>query len=123
MYHRLMKDSQDSVLTLDTPEPSRRQILTAMGGGAAGLALGAVFGLPGRADAALPETGQFNPFVIIKPDSTVTVLSKHLDKGQGAATGLATLVAEELDAEWAQMRVEHAPANAKLYNNLSWGPY
>ncbi|MDD9926636.1 MAG: xanthine dehydrogenase family protein molybdopterin-binding subunit [Rhodospirillaceae bacterium] len=123
MYHRLTSATQEPVLSFGASEPSRRQVLMAMGGGAAGLALGAVFGLPSRADAALPESGQFNPFVIIKPDSTVTVLSKHLDKGQGAATGLATLVAEELDADWAQMRVEHAPANAKLYNNLSWGPY
>ena len=42
--------------------------------------------------------------------------------GQGTYTGLATLVAEELDADWAQIRVEGAPADAKRYNNLFWGP-
>ena len=63
----------------------------------------------------------FNPFVKIGTDGTVTVVIKHLDKGQGPATGLSTLVADELDAAWDQIAVEFAPANAALYNNLQWG--
>src|SRR6185369_1568420 len=62
-----------------------------------------------------------NAFVRIGADSTVTVIVKHLEMGQGTYTGLPTLVAEELDADWAQMRVEGAPADAKRYNNLFWG--
>ena len=58
----------------------------------------------------------------VAPDNTVTVLVKHLDKGQGIATGLSTLVAEELDADWKQMRAEFAPADASKYNNLLFGP-
>ena len=41
--------------------------------------------------------------------------------GQGTYTGLPTLVAEELDAAWSQVRVEGAPADATRYNNLFWG--
>ena len=52
----------------------------------------------------------------------VTVVAKHLEMGQGTYTGLATLVAEELDADWSQIRVAGAPADAKRYNNLFWGP-
>ena len=63
-----------------------------------------------------------NVFVRIQADDLVTVVIKHLDKGQGVTTGLTTIVAEELDADWAQMRWEFAPANAELYNNLLWGP-
>ena len=63
-----------------------------------------------------------NAFVRIGADSRVTVIAKHLEMGQGTYTGLATLVAEELDADWAQVRVEGAPADAKRYNNLFWGP-
>ena len=63
-----------------------------------------------------------NAFVRIGRDNSVTVIVKHLEMGQGTYTGLATLVAEELDADWAQVRVEGAPADAKLYNNLFWGP-
>ena len=62
-----------------------------------------------------------NAFIRIAPDDTVTVIVKHLDKGQGIATGLSTIVAEELDADWSQMRAEFAPADAKLYNNLLFG--
>ena len=51
----------------------------------------------------------------------MTVLSAHMDMGQGIYTGLATLVAEELDADWAQMRVDGAAGNPKLYGNLAWG--
>lgn len=62
-----------------------------------------------------------NAFVRIKPDNTVTVLIKHLEMGQGTYTGLATLVAEELDADWGQVIAEGAPANPERYNNLFWG--
>jgi isoquinoline 1-oxidoreductase beta subunit len=63
-----------------------------------------------------------NAFVRIGSDGTVTVIAKHLEMGQGTYTGLATLVAEELDADWSQVRVEGAPADATRYNNLFWGP-
>ena len=62
-----------------------------------------------------------NAFVRIGADNTVTVIVKHLEMGQGTYTGLPTLVAEELDADWSQIRAEGAPADAKRYNNLFWG--
>lgn len=62
-----------------------------------------------------------NAFLRIAPDDTVTVIVKHIELGQGPFTGLATLVAEELDADWSQMRAEGAPANVELYRNLFWG--
>lgn len=111
----------------DTPliqNQSRRRFLH----GVAGLTL-AVY-LPGRATAA-PEPGaagttageafEPNAFVRIGTDDIVTVVSKHLEMGQGTYTGLATIVAEELDAAWPQVRVVGAPANVKLYKNLAFG--
>jgi len=95
--------------------------------GAAGLTLG--FCLP--ATAAAPVVGQAtsappafapNAFLRIAPDNTVTVISKHLEMGQGTYTGLATILAEELDADWQTVRIEGAPADAQRYNNLFWGP-
>jgi len=62
-----------------------------------------------------------NAFIRIGSDSRVTVIVKHLEMGQGVFTGLPTLIAEELDADWTQISVEAAPANAKLYKNLAWG--
>jgi isoquinoline 1-oxidoreductase subunit beta len=103
-------------------QASRRDVLKAGG------ALTIAFWLPGaeaNAPSAPPKSAGLAPnaFVRIDADGTVTVLAKHVEMGQGAYTGLATLVAEELDADWAQVRVEGAPANAKLYNNLAWGPF
>ncbi|MBC8118331.1 MAG: xanthine dehydrogenase family protein molybdopterin-binding subunit [Burkholderiaceae bacterium] len=63
----------------------------------------------------------FNGFVRVAPDNTVTVSIKHLEMGQGPYTGLATLVAEEMDADWSQIRAESAPADVDLYKNFAFG--
>ncbi|WP_137822772.1 xanthine dehydrogenase family protein molybdopterin-binding subunit [Pseudomonas sp. D(2018)] len=100
---------------------SRRTFLK----GSGGLALGIAFAPLLRSGEALAAAaGPFMPnaFVRIADDGSVTVLAKHVEMGQGSYTGLATLLAEELDADWSQVRVEGAPANATLYNNLAFGP-
>jgi isoquinoline 1-oxidoreductase beta subunit len=102
--------------------PTRRAFLKASGAttGALLLAIHVPFG--SRALAATPKDPPApNAFVKIAPDNTVTVMIKHLDKGQGVTTGLTTIVADELDADWSQMRAAFAPANAQLYNNLFFG--
>jgi isoquinoline 1-oxidoreductase beta subunit len=60
-------------------------------------------------------------FVHIGSDNLVTVFCKHTEMGQGIYTGMATVVAEELDASWEQMRVDGAPADVELYSNLQYG--
>ncbi len=67
------------------------------------------------------EVGAFGPFIRFEPDGFVTVISKHVEFGQGSHAGLAAIVAEELDADWAKVRVEQSPANAKLYGNGALG--
>ena len=62
-----------------------------------------------------------NAFLRIGADNSVTVIAKHVEMGQGAYTGIATMVAEELDADWSLVRVESAPADAKRYANLVFG--
>ena len=102
-----------------TIQHSRRAFIKIAGGTGIGLVIG--LDLPfSAARAATPFAP--NPFVRVAPDNTVTVIVKHLDKGQGIFTGLSTLVAEELDADWKQMRGEFAPADASRYNNLLFGP-
>ncbi|MBC8036916.1 MAG: xanthine dehydrogenase family protein molybdopterin-binding subunit, partial [Rhizobiales bacterium] len=54
-------------------------------------------------------------------DSTVTVIIKHFEMGQGTTTGLPTILAEELDADWAQVKVAFAPSDPTKYNNLLFG--
>jgi len=91
--------------------------------GSGGLALGVFFAPLLRASDVLAANAPFGPnaFVRIGEDGVVTVLAKHLEMGQGSYTGLATLLAEELDADWDKVRVEGAPADAKLYNNTAFG--
>ena len=104
---------------------SRRGFLKASAAAGAGLIIGLNLPRGGGKPAAAAAEGDVmapNAFLRIAPDNTVTVLSKHIEFGQGSYTGLATLAAEELDADWAQVRAEAAPADAALYNNLHWGP-
>ena len=62
-----------------------------------------------------------NPFIRLDPDGSVTVFAKHLEMGQGTYTGLATLIAEEMDADWSQIKVEGAPNDTEKYKNLLFG--
>ena len=108
-------------MTVHDTKLSRRTLLK----GSAGLVIGAYVA---RADKLFAQTAAKpkiniapNTFLIIKPDDTVTVLIKGIEFGQGQYTGMATLVAEELDADWSQMRAAHAPSNPELYKNLAFG--
>jgi isoquinoline 1-oxidoreductase beta subunit len=99
---------------------SRRDLLKT------GAVLSIAVALPSMGRAQLATAGkdgtwEANAFVRIAPDNTVTVIAKHLEMGQGANTGLATIVAEELDADWAQIRVVGAPVDAKRYGNKALG--
>lgn len=103
-------------------QASRRIFLKMAAASTGVLAIGVVFPVDGAEPPAAPAFPQ-QPlaFIRIAADNTVTVVSKHLDKGQGVATGLATIVAEELDADWSQIRTEFAPAQVPLYANRFYG--
>jgi isoquinoline 1-oxidoreductase beta subunit len=102
----------------------RRNFVRLALGTGAGLVIGGLVPATARAETTATggeAGGVFTPFVRISPDNIVTVLNKHQDMGQGNATGLATLVAEELDADWAQMKAEFSPADGKVYANTAFG--
>jgi len=114
--------------TLAAPASSRRDFLKSAGSiGAAALTIGFEWSGSARralgAPNAVPGNAIFAPnaFVRIGSDNSVTVIAKHIEMGQGAYTGIATVLAEELDADWTQIRVESAPADAKRYANLAFG--
>jgi isoquinoline 1-oxidoreductase subunit beta len=105
-----------------SPDTSRRAFLKISAGASAGLMLGVSFSAPSAlAQQASDANLEMNAFVSISPDNTVKVLIKHLEMGQGVYTGLATCVAEELDASWDQVVCEHAPADVTKYANLLMG--
>ncbi|MDP3295221.1 MAG: xanthine dehydrogenase family protein molybdopterin-binding subunit [Nevskia sp.] len=106
---------------------SRRSFLQGTGGLAIGVCLGPVACSSKDAGTAATVASNIpafepNAFIRIGADNSVTVIAKHLEMGQGAFTGLATLAAEELDADWSQVSVEAAPADVTKYkNNLLGG--
>ena len=109
-------------MTIHAFSPTRRGFLAG-----AGLVIGLTLAPKGLLAAEGVQAGggdalkTLDAFVRIGADDTVTILSKHIEFGQGPFTGLATLVAEELDADWSQMRAVHAPADDKVYANLAFG--
>jgi len=105
------------------PWLSRREFLQtgALVGG--GLVIGFVVPGAGRlaqAQAAAPGPFIPNAFLQIDHDDTVRVLLAHSEMGQGIWTALPMLIAEELDADWSKIRVEHAPA-APAYAHTAFG--
>jgi len=94
---------------------SRRDALKGAGALVIGIAL------PVGMGRALAQKGpppvDPNAFIRVGADDIVTIISKHIEFGQGPYTGLATIAAEELDADWSKVRVESAPANAAIYAN------
>lgn len=101
--------------------PSRRSFL--IGATAAGASLLVGF----SAEAAAPDgaaktaVNPFAAYVKIAPDETVTIYSSQMDMGQGIYFGLATLVQEELDADWSKVTVVGAAGDPALYGNLTIG--
>jgi isoquinoline 1-oxidoreductase beta subunit len=109
---------------------SRRGFLQGASAAAAGLAISfyvpsIVRGAPAAkaakdAKPAAPPLPPPNAFVRIAPDDSVTVVLAHSEMGQGMWTGLAMLIAEELECDWNKVRCEHAPA-APVYGHVAFG--
>ncbi len=101
--------------------PSRRDMLVWSATAAGGALLVGCSPADILSIGAKTPVGAFGPFIKIAPDGSVTVVNKHIEFGQGTSTGLAAIVAEELDADWDKVKVEQAPANARLYANTLLG--
>ncbi len=95
-------------MTLNT---SRRHFLK----GSAAVALIVGFGAGGLLEARANSAAEksFNPFVKIRSDNKIIAVVKHFEMGQGTSTGLTTILAEELDADWDDMIVEFARQTGK----------
>lgn len=111
MLARLMQTTAAPAL------PSRRRFLLGATAVGAGLAVGFR-----RAAAAAPAaTGPLDPYVRIGADDRVEVVASQFEMGQGSWHGIATLVVEELDADWAAVAVVGGSGDVASYGNLAWG--
>ncbi|WP_046971574.1 xanthine dehydrogenase family protein molybdopterin-binding subunit [Dyella japonica] len=106
---------------LELPNPQRRELIKRGGLVVAFMWLGGASRVWGytqgaRLDADHPQFAP-NAFVRVNTDGSVQLVMPCIEMGQGAYTGQATLLAEELDVGLDQITVEHAPPNRKLYSN------
>jgi isoquinoline 1-oxidoreductase beta subunit len=104
---------------LDT---SRRRFMVGSAATLGGLSIG--FHIPGgEAAAQTAGTPEINAWVVVKPDDTVVIRIARIDMGQGTVTGLAQLVAEELECDWAKVTTEYPTPGQNLARNRVWGNF
>jgi isoquinoline 1-oxidoreductase beta subunit len=98
---------------------SRRRFLAGSAAVAGGFQLGFAVPFAGaaRAQGATPE---INAWVVVKPDDTVVIRIARSEMGQGTLTGLAQLVAEELECDWAKVMTEYPTPGQNLARNRVW---
>lgn len=117
---------QSLVLPVVAKEASRRQFMLGALAAGGGLAVGfrVLASSPAAASETAPDGNRasaFTPYLTIDGDGRVTVLSSQFEMGQGSYNGLATLVAEELDADWQSIDVKGVAGNVKAYGNVAFG--
>ena len=106
-----------------TASVSRRRFVQASAATAGSLVIG--FHVPAGAQqaAATPNAAEVNAWVVIKPDETVVIRVARSEMGQGTLTGLAQLVAEELECDWARVTTEYPTPGQNLARNRVWGNF
>src|SRR5262245_23531439 len=105
------------------PKMNRRSFVIGAAAVGGGLSIG--FELPVgpkvvRAADGSPEIGVW---VVIRPDETVVIRMARSEMGQGTITGLAQLVAEELECDWSKVTIEYPTPGESVKRNRVWGDY
>ena len=106
---------------------SRRRFLAGSAAAAGSLVIG--FHVPFTRDAAAQGMGaadptpEINAWVVVRPDDTVIIRIARSEMGQGSLTGLAQLVAEELECNWAKVITEYPTPGQNLARNRVWGNF
>ncbi|WP_151638905.1 xanthine dehydrogenase family protein molybdopterin-binding subunit [Noviherbaspirillum aerium] len=109
--------------TGDIASPSRRRFLGTSAAAFGGLMVGFHIPFAGTAAAQGGVPPEINAWVVVKPDDTVVVRIARSEMGQGSLTGLAQLVAEELDCNWAKVTTEYPTPGQNLARNRAWGNF
>src|SRR5215212_4077244 len=107
-----------------TPKLNRRSFVIGTAAAGAGLAIGfdLPFGGPSvvRAADGSPEV---NVWVVIRPDDTTVIRIARSEMGQGTLTGLAQLVAEELECDWSKVVTEYPTPGQSVARKRAWGDF
>ena len=97
---------------------SRRRFLVTTGATGAGLSLGVL--LPGASVASADHPDEINAWVVVNPDNTVVIRIARSEMGQGTLTGLAQMVAEELECDWSMVDWEYPTPREHLKRDRVW---
>src|SRR5216684_9098806 len=108
-------------LDVKTVNFSRRKFIVSSAAAGGGLALGFKLPFVGSAEAATAAGTEINVWVAVKPDSTCVIRIARSEMGQGTLTGLAQLVAEELECDWKKVATEHVFPGQNLARKRIWG--
>ena len=110
-------------MIIDTPNLSRRSFIIGSAAVGSGLALGLniPFG-PGVARAA-DGSPEVTAWVVIRPDDTVVIRIARSEMGQGTLTGLAQMVAEELECDWSKVTTEYPTPGQSVARKRVWGDF
>jgi isoquinoline 1-oxidoreductase subunit beta len=106
------------------PKMNRRSFIITAAAAGGGLALGfdLPFGGP-RVIRAADGSPEVNAWVVIRPDDTVVIRIARSEMGQGTLTGLAQLVAEELDCDWSKVTTEYPTPGQSVARKRVWGDF
>lgn len=107
----------------DTPKISRRAFVIGTAAAGGGLALGLDLPLGGRAARAQTSPREITAWVVIRPDDTVVVRIARSEMGQGTLTGLAQMVAEELECDWSKVTTEYPTPGQSVARGRVWGDF
>ncbi len=108
--------------TASVANPSRRTFI--QGSAATAGSLVVAFNIPFVKDAeAQATTDEINAWVVVKADDTVVIRIARSEMGQGSLTGLAQLVAEELECDWAKVTTEYPTPGQSLARKRPWGDF
>ncbi len=115
-------------MTTERIDVSRREFLVRSSALGAGFALGLYLPLASRsaladaatAEAAAAATPEVTAWVVIEPDDTVIIRIARSEMGQGTLTGLAQLVAEELECDWSKVTTEYPTPGDNLARDRIW---
>src|SRR5215813_567240 len=104
------------------PKMNRRAFVVNAAAAGGGLALG--FHLPFGPDAAhAAAVAEVNAWVVVQPDETVVIRIARSEMGQGTLTGLAQLVAEELECDWSKVSYEFPTPGQNVARKRVWGDF
>ncbi|MEO6017628.1 MAG: molybdopterin cofactor-binding domain-containing protein [Polaromonas sp.] len=107
--------------TSASPKLSRRSFIGASASAGLVVAFHVPFAGTALAQAARPP--EVNAWVVVNPDDSIIIRIARSEMGQGTLTGLAQLVAEELDADWAKVSAEYPTPGQNLARSRVWGNF